>query len=123
MTPMPIRPEHRKYYGHAWRKFRLELIEQAGGEICSVCLHQIKGVNGAHTGHDPRDSSSVVLMCPRDHARHDARHRMAIMRRRRATATGQLWLLPELEWAPFAVWEIPGWIYDRIRQIPLFGGQ
>ena len=121
---MAIRPEHRKYYGAVWRRFRLELIEKAGGEICSVCYIELaQGIQGAHRDHDPRNNASVILMCPGCHASHDAPHRIAVMRRRRATATGQLWLLPELEWAPYASWEIPGWIYDRIRQIPLFGGQ
>jgi len=31
-----------------------------------------------------------------------------------------MWLLPELAWAPFASWEIPAWVYDRICQLPLF---
>src|SRR5882724_269134 len=78
------------------------------------------GINGAHRNHDPRDKKQVALMCPSCHARHDSPHRIAIQRRRKATATGQLWLLPELEWSPFASWEIPGWIYDRIVQMRLF---
>lgn len=119
---MAIRPEHRQYYGRAWRRFRLELITAAGGDICSVCRIELaQGINGAHTDHDPRNSASVVLMCPSCHAAHDAPHRIAIMRRRRAAARGQLWLLPELEWSPFCSWEIPAWVYDRIRQMPLFG--
>lgn len=121
---MPIREEHRKYYGREWRRFRLELIEKAGGDICSVCgIELAEGINGAHQDHDPRNRASVALMCPGCHARHDAPHRVAIMRRRKATATGQQWLLPELEWAPFASWEIPGWIFDRMRQLRLFDGQ
>ena len=118
---MPIRPEHRRYYRSEWRRWRLELIERAGGEICSRCgIELAKGINGAHTDHDPRNPASVSLMCPSCHAAHDAPHRIAIMRRRRAEASGQMWLLPELEWAPFASWEIPGWIYDRMIQIRLF---
>jgi hypothetical protein len=118
---MPLRPEHRKYYRAAWRAYRLQLIEQQGGEICSECgIELAKGINGAHKDHDPRNRASVVLMCPRCHARHDAPHRIAIMRRTRATATGQQWLLPELEWAPYASWEIPGWVYDRLSQLKLF---
>ncbi len=118
---MPIRPEHRQYYGADWRAFRLELIEAAGGEICQRCgVELARGINGAHRDHDPRNRASVVLMCPACHNRHDARHRLAIMRRRRSTETGQLWLMPELEWSPYAAWEIPGWIYDRLAQTKLF---
>lgn len=121
---MPLNPEYRHLYGREWRQFRLELIEAAGGDICSQCgIELAEGINGAHTDHDPRNKNSVVLMCPSCHAHHDAPHRIAIMRRRKAQTTGQLWLLPELEWAPFAWWEIPGWIYDRIIQMKLFDAQ
>lgn len=118
---MSLRPEHRQYYRREWQRFRLELIAQAGGQICSECNVELaQGINGAHRDHNPRNAESVALMCPSCHARHDAPHRIAIMRRRKATATGQQWLLPELEWAPFASWEIPGWIYDRMSQLRLF---
>lgn len=118
---MPLRPEHRQYYGREWKAFRLELIEEAGGQICSLCdVELAQGINGAHRDHDPRNKASVALMCPSCHATHDAPHRIAIMRRRKADATGQLWLMPELEWSPFAAWEIPGWIYDRMIQLKLF---
>ena len=118
---MPIRPEHRKYYRKDWRKFRLELIERAGGEICSLCgVELVQGINGAHQDHDPRNQQSAVLMCPGCHARHDARHILAIRRRNRAKVDGQLWLAPEFEWAPFTAWEIPGWVYDRMNQLKIF---
>ncbi len=121
---MPLRAEHRQFYGREWRAFRLELIEAAGGEICSKCgIELAEGINGAHQDHDPKNNKSVVLMCPSCHASHDAPHRIAIQRRRKAKVTGQAWLLPELEWAPFAAWEIPGWIYDRIVQMKLFEGE
>lgn len=121
---MPLRPEHRKFYSAKWRVLRLKLIEAAGGQICSRCKkRREKGINGAHLDHNPRNDASVVLMCPSCHARNDAPHRVAIMRRRKAKATGQEWLLPELEWAPFAEWELPGWIYDRLKQISLFSGE
>jgi hypothetical protein len=121
---VPIRAEHRQFYrSKAWRTFRLELIEAAGGEICSKCgIELAQGINGAHQDHDPRNPGSVPLMCPSCHARHDARHRIAIQRRNEARKTGQLWLAPEFEWAPFASWEIPGWIYDRLVQLRLFEG-
>ncbi len=105
---MPIRAEHRQYYRAPWRAFRLELIRRAGGQICSHCgIELASGINGAHLDHDPRNAASVVLLCPSCHAANDARHCLAIARRRRAATVGQLWLLPELEWAPFAEWEIP----------------
>lgn len=120
---MPIREEHRGFYGADWRAYRLELIEERG-PVCSQCGEVWpRGINGAHTDHNPKNKASVKLMCPRCHARHDAGHRVAIMRRRKASSTGQGWLLPELQWAPFASWEIPGWVYDRIRQLRLFDGQ
>lgn len=118
---MPLRPEHRKYYRAQWRRYRLELIAQAGGEICSRCgIELAQGINGAHLDHDPQNNSSARLMCPACHASHDAPHRIAISRRRKAREDGQLWLLPELEYAPFASWEIPARVYDLIRQLPLF---
>lgn len=118
---MPIRKEHRRFYGPQWRAYRLELIERAGGEICSQCgIELAQGINGAHQDHDPSNKSSVRLMCPSCHAAHDAPHRVAIQRRRKAASVGQAWLLPELEWAPFAAWEIPGWVFDRLAQLPLF---
>jgi hypothetical protein len=118
---VPIRAEHRKFYGPAFRRYRLELIEQAGGEICSTCgIELAQGINGAHRDHDPKNLESVALMCPGCHARHDAPHRVAIMRRRKSAQTGQTWLFPEIEWAPFASWEIPARVFDLIRQIPLF---
>jgi hypothetical protein len=118
---VPLRKEHRQYYRREWKAYRLELIEQAGGPICSVCgIELAQGINGAHRDHDPRNRASVALMCPSCHARHDAGHRVAIMRRRRAERHGQLWLLSEIEWSPFCAWEIPGPVFDRIMQAELF---
>jgi RNase P subunit RPR2 len=118
---VPINPEHRRYYGRAFRRIRLALIEEAGGEICSKCgIELAQGINGAHQDHDPKNPESVILMCPACHARHDAPHRIAIMRRRKAKSDGQLWLTPEFEWAPFASWEIPPAVYDIMRQLSLF---
>lgn len=117
---MPLRKEHRrKFYGPSWLRFRLELIEERG-PYCSKCGRFHDMVNGAHPDHNPANRKSVVLLCPSCHARHDAKHRIAIMRRNRSKNSGQLWLLPEIEWAPFAAIDIPGRIYDRIAQLPLF---
>jgi hypothetical protein len=118
---MPIRKEHREYYRKAHRQFRLQLIEEAGGEICSRCRIELGGgINLAHLDHDPRSTKNRVLLCPSCHAANDARHCLAIQRRRKAASTGQLWLTPEMEWAPFAKWEIPGWVADRLHQLGLF---
>jgi hypothetical protein len=117
---MPIRKELREFYGAAHRRYRLKLIEEAGGEICSRCLIELaEGINAIHEDHDPTKPAKK-LMCPSCHARHDAPHRIAIQRRRKASRVGQSWLLPELEWAPFAEFEIPGWVADKLRQLPLF---
>lgn len=103
---MPIRRELRRYYGREWRDYRLALIERHG-PICSVCNRTVlEYLNLAHLTHDPR-SSDVALMCPADHNRHDAAHRLAIRRRNDAKRAGQLWLFPEVEWAPFPLWAIP----------------
>lgn len=120
---MPIRKQHRRFYGAEWRAFRLRLIEQAGGEICSVCgIELAEGINGSHEDHDPTNTNpeNVKLKCPGCHAKHDAPHRIAIQRRRKAESEGQAWLLPELEWAPYADFEIPGWVADRLKQLKLF---
>lgn len=77
-------------------------------------------INAAHTDHNPANRKSVVLLCPSCHARHDAKHRLAIMRRSQAKKVGQQWLFPEVQWEPFAAIDIPGRIYDRIKQLGLF---
>ncbi len=118
---MPIRKELRRFYGAHWRAFRLKLIEQAGGEICSRCgIELAQGINAAHLDHNPANPHSVVLMCPSCHATNDAPHRLAIQRRMRAAKAGQQWLLPELEWSPMAEVEIPGWVLDLLRQTRFF---
>jgi hypothetical protein len=103
---MPIRRELRAFYGPEWRAYRRALIEKHG-PICTVCGARVeKYINLAHRTHDPK-SGIVALMCPADHNRHDAAHRLAIWRRNRARDAGQLWLLPEIEHAPYAPWMIP----------------
>jgi hypothetical protein len=103
---MAIRPEFRKFYGKEWRAYRAALIASHGPR-CTVCGREVLTyLNLAHLTHDPR-SSAVSLMCAADHNRHDAGHRLAVWRRNRARASGQLWLLPEIEFAPDAAWMIP----------------
>jgi 5-methylcytosine-specific restriction endonuclease McrA len=103
---MPIRRELRRFYGAEWRAYRATLIALAGGK-CLECGRPHAMLNGAHMTHDPRDMALVMVLCPSCHAKHDAPHRVAMMRRNRAKRVGQLWLLPEIEWAPYASWMIP----------------
>lgn len=104
---MPIRPELRHLYrGPEWQAQRAAAIERAGGR-CATCRHEHPMLNGAHKNHDPHDPRSVIAWCPACHARHDAPHRVAVMRRTRARREGQLWLLPELEYAADPFWMIP----------------
>jgi hypothetical protein len=117
---MPIRRELRKYYGPAWRAYRADLIRVRGNR-CSKCGRTVtKYLNLCHTSHDPR-TSSVALMCPGDHNRHDSGHRLAVGRRNRAKRYGQLWLWPEVENAPFAAWMLPKAARVLEKQEGLFG--
>jgi hypothetical protein len=104
---MPIRPELRPYYGAQHRAYRRQLIELLGARCMSCGREGARYLNLAHTQHDPRSPELVALWCPACHARHDAPHAYAMTRRSRARRVGQLWLLPEIEWAPFVSWMIP----------------
>jgi len=89
--------------------------------VCRDCREKVERyINLAHTEHDPK-SSNVALLCPACHNRHDAAHRLAVWRRNRAKRSGQLWLLPEFEWAPFPAWAIPRHALDA-GQLPLIEG-
>jgi hypothetical protein len=119
---MPIRPELRKkYYGAEWQRYRLVLLKISGGR-CSVCGRRFEPhqLDAAHLTHDPRDMELVSMMCKRDHSRNDALHSFAVRRRTRARRAGQLWLLPEIEYAPFASWMVPRRVLDAAQQ-KLFG--
>lgn len=111
---MPIRAEWRKtFYGREWRAYRRALIAVRGA-VCRDCGRAIaRYVNVSHETHDPR-TSSTRIRCAGCHARADAPHRIAVIRRRRAEASGQLWLLPEIQYASVPAWEIP---QDAIRAI------
>lgn len=101
-----IRPEYRRFYGRDWRRYRLRLLELRGA-WCRDCGHAIaRYANLSHETHDPLNSS-VRIRCAACHARADARHRAAVVRRKRAAAAGQLWLMPEIEWAAAPAWAIP----------------
>lgn len=116
---MPIRPEFRRYYGPAWRAYRAVLIATHGAR-CSACGREVAiYLNLAHLSHDPR-SSAVAFLCPADHNRHDAAHRFAVWRRNRAKRVGQLWLLPEIEYAPYPAWMIPRRVIESAQE-SLFG--
>ena len=103
---MPIRPEFRKFYGRQWRAYRLVLLELAANR-CTKCGATHPVLNCAPVHHDPRDGQLVTVWCPSCHAKHDAPHAYAIRRRTLARRAGQLWLFPEIEWAPFASWMVP----------------
>lgn len=101
-----IRPAYRAFYGRAWRKYRARLLE-VRGEVCADCgIEPAAYINLSHTTHDPQNSSIKILCCS-CHTRRDARHRLAVTRRRRAEACGQFWLMPELEYAATPAWAIP----------------
>lgn len=109
-----IRPEFRRFYGPAWRAYRLAMIE-AHGNTCSVCgRHVTRYLNLCHLSHDPR-SSSLAFMCAADHNRHDAGHRLAIRRRNSAKHAGQLWLWTEVQWDPYPVWQRPRRVIEMAR--------
>jgi hypothetical protein len=108
-----IRPSYRAFYGREWRAYRLALIASRGA-VCRDCGRVIaRYVNLCHETHDPL-TSSVRVVCPGCHSRRDAAHRLAVIRRRRARESGQLWLLPEIEYASVPAWEIPA---DGFRAI------
>jgi hypothetical protein len=115
---MPIRPELRKFYGRAWRKYRLALIYMAGYR-CARCRAHLpsRQLAAAHLTHDPRNQELVAVLCFACHNRNDVHQRYAMMRRTWARTRGQLWLSPELEWAPYASWMIPQAVIDAQQQI------
>ncbi len=93
MNAVPIRPELRKYYGPEWRRYRETLLALAGHR-CAHCGTEHKYLNAAHVHHDPRNGQLITILCP-------------MTRRTRARRAGQLWLSPEIEYAPYASWMIP----------------
>lgn len=113
---MPLRLEVRSCYGRAWRKFRAELLSAAIPQ-CEQCgAVREHGMNLAHLTHDPMRRDRLAWMCPSCHARHDTPQRVAMTRRTRARRAGQLWLLPEIEFAPFPIWEVPAEVLIEARQ-------
>ncbi len=112
---MPIRAEARKYYDAGWRRLRLGVLD-AAGHRCQHCHQPHRLLNVAHLTHDPADRSSLAVLCPSCHAKHDTPQRIAMTRRTRAQKQGQLWLSEELELAPFPLRTWP----PRLRQMRLF---
>jgi RNase P subunit RPR2 len=120
---MSIRAEYRKFYGPAWRRYRSRLLELRGA-WCRDCGRAIaKYANLSHETHDPVNSS-VRIRCAACHTRADAPHRAAVLRRRRAEASGQLWLLAEIEFAATPAWALPARVFSELwgagRQGELF---
>jgi hypothetical protein len=120
---MPLRAEVRALYGAEWRRFR-EQYAKKHPPVCAECsrlrdegrLTNAFGLPGlvthwkmnlCHLTHDPHRRDRLAWLCPRHHALHDNSQRIAMWRRGEAQRAGQLWLLPEVEFAPFALWEIP----------------
>jgi hypothetical protein len=96
---MPIRPDQRHFYGAAHRAYRAALIRIHGAK-CAKCKRETpKYLNLCHLQRDPA-STLIALLCPRCHGRYDARWNHALARRTAAERSGQLWLLPEIEYAP-----------------------
>ena len=109
-----IRPSYRPFYGREWRAYRRAMIARRGSRCTRCGLDCAKYLNFAHTHHDPLNSD-VVRVCAACHARMDSAHRVAIARRRRARAAGQLWLSAELEWAAAPAWEIPREVFEAAQ--------
>ena len=107
---MPFRPEIRHFYGARWRRMRRIALGDRGlmpGNLaCDHCGRPHPRLNWAHLAGDPRIAGPMGWLCPRCHSRHDTPFRVAATRRTRARRCGQLWLLPELEYAnlPLALW-------------------
>jgi hypothetical protein len=96
---MPIRPDQRQFYGPEHRRYRAALIAVHGAR-CFLCKAETpKYLNLAHLQRDPA-SYVIALLCPRCHGAYDALWNRSLARRTIAKRVGQLWLLPELEWAP-----------------------
>jgi hypothetical protein len=112
---MPIRTELRPLYGRTWRRFRAAVIA-VHGVRCSRCGRACpRYLNFAHRYHDPAHSGVIDRLCASCHSKQDARHSYAVRRRSRARRTGQLWLMPELEYAPYAASEIPPRVLAALR--------
>ena len=106
-----------KFYGKAWRAYRATLIRVRGNR-CSTCGRIVtKYLQACHTSHNPR-TSSVALMCPACHRRHDAPFALGVARRNRAKRDHQGWLWPELAYDP---WAVPRALQMVERQDGLFG--
>lgn len=117
---MPLRPEVRRFYGAAHRAYRAQLIAIYGARCMSCGREGARYLNLAHIAHDPKSPELVSLWCPSCHARHDAPQVYAMSRRTRARRVGQLWLLPEIEWAPYASWMIPKAVINSLQErLPL----
>jgi hypothetical protein len=113
---MAIRPEFRRLYGAQHRAYRETLIEVFGPRCMKCGRECLAYLNLAHTTHDPRAKELVALWCPSCHGRHDAPHSFAVRRRTRAKKVGQLWLLPEIEFAAVPAWLIPRRVIAELQE-------
>lgn len=120
-----MRKEMRKFYGVRWqaarRKALAEYLKTLGlqpGDTppCQRCQKPHNMLNWAHLNHDPGRPREMGWLCPSCHGKNDTPQRIAMTRRRRAKRVRQMWLTPELEWAPYPERLWP----DPLRQLPLF---
>jgi hypothetical protein len=80
-------------------------------------------LNWAHMSGDPRLPGRMGWLCPSCHAKHDSPQRILVTRRTRAKRHGQLWLLPEIEWAHLPVQLWPARVIHQLEdelQLSLF---
>jgi hypothetical protein len=75
-------------------------------------------MNLIHLLRDPREPV-VALRCPTCHGRFDAGHNRAIARRSAARRAGQMWLLPEIEYAATPTRDVPRAVLEA-GQMELF---
>jgi hypothetical protein len=117
---MPLRRELKPFYdGHGWRRFREEYAA-THPKICAVCQCRDPLMNLAHLTHDPLRRDFICWLCPRCHGIHDTPQRIALTRRTKAKKHGQLWLWPEVEFAPELIWLIPADLVIPARQEEMF---
>ena len=73
-SKVPIAPEYKHLYGHAWRtKIRPKILARAGYR-CERChIIPIGGLEVAHLDQDPtnREDENLAALCRTCHARHD----------------------------------------------------
>jgi hypothetical protein len=111
---MPIRPDQRQFYGPDHRRYRAALIAVHGARCQRCGAETPRYLNLVHLQRDPR-SNLIALYCPACHGSYDWGINFGRARRTRAKRSGQLWLLPEIEWAPYPARMIPDEVIDALQ--------